>query len=230
MGNPEGERREGAGMRAFTVCTADQRSDEWRAARVGRLTGSVAADMLDILKDGKTPGHKRRDLLARLVCERLTGQPQEDGYVNAIMQRGIDLEPQAFGEYEALTGQIVERTGFLSHTALLVGCSLDGHVGDFEGIVELKCPKSSTHMRYWKCGGLPPEHRPQVLHNLWVSGAAWCDVVSYDDRFPPHLQLFRHRVERNEIEILAYEKCALKFLGEVEAEHQALLKLGTVAA
>lgn len=217
----------------FTIVTADQRSDEWRRARAGRLTGSVAADMLDVLKDGKTPGYKRRDLLARLVCERLTGESQEDGYVNAIMQRGIDLEPEARGEYEALTGLLVAETGFLAHLGLMVGCSLDGHIGEFEGILELKCPKAATHMRYWKAGGVPPEHRPQVIHNLWVSGAQWADVVSYDPRFPPHLRLFRIRVERTpevEIEIASYEKCALKFLAEVDAEVEALMKLGSVAA
>jgi hypothetical protein len=208
-------------MRNFTVLEAEQRSPEWFAARVGRLTGSVASDMLAALK-GNGEAYQRRDLRARLVCERLTGVPQEDGYVNAVMQRGIDKEPEARLAYEALTGELVEQTGFLTHTELMVGCSLDGHVGDFSGIVELKCPKSATHLSYLKAGCVPSHHLPQILHNLYVTGAEWCDFVSFDDRFPEGLQLFVHRVPRVELDILAYEKCALKFLSEVDIEVEQL--------
>jgi hypothetical protein len=185
--------------------------------------------MLDVLKDGKSPGYKRRDLLAQLVCERLTGQPQEDGYVNAVMQRGIDKEPDAFAAYEALTGNLVRRTGFLRHDALMVGCSLDGDVDDFTGIVELKCPKSATHLSYLKCKGVPPSHMPQILHNLWVSGAQWCDFASYDDRYPTELQLFCVRVQRNDFDIVAYSRSAEAFLREVDAEYELVRGLAVSA-
>lgn len=206
----------------FTIVDFEQRSTEWFAARVGRLTGSVAGDMLDVLKDGKTPGYKRRDLLARMICEQLTGVPQEDGYINATMQRGIDLEPDAFGAYEAQSGNLVRRTGFLRSDELMVGCSLDGDVEDFTGIVELKCPKSSTHLSYLKAGCVPDNHKPQILHNLWVTGAQWCDFVSYDDRFPEGLRLLVYRVPRVEVDVLAYAKTAEKFLAEVAVEVEAL--------
>lgn len=207
----------------FTIVEDEQRSAGWFAARVGRLTGSVAANMLDVLKDGKTPGYKRKDLLAKLVTERLTGLPQENGYTNDDMVRGIELEPAARAAYEAYSGNIVRQTGFLQHPELMAGCSLDGDVDDFTGIVELKCPKSSTHLGYLKSKGLPDNHRPQVLHNLWISGAQWCDFVSYDDRFPPHLHLSVVRVIRVEIDVLAYAKCAEKFLAEIDAEVAALV-------
>lgn len=218
-------------MRPFIICEAEQRSPEWFAARLGRLTGSRAADMLATIKNGEAAA--RRDYRAQLVVERLTGQPQEDGYVNAVMQRGIDLEPTAFAAYEAATGHLTRRTGFLAHTALMVGCSLDGDVDDFAGIVELKCPKSATHLKYLRSGGLPADHKPQILHNLWVTGAQWADFVSFDDRFPPPLQLFRVRVERTpalEIEIAAYATCAEKFLAEVDREYAEALTLGAVEA
>lgn len=212
----------------FTICTDEQRSASWFAARLGRLTGSVASDMLDVLKDGKTPGYKRKDLLARLICERLTGVSQDDGYVNAIMQWGIDHEDDAFDAYQAVTGNLVRRTGFLSHNERMAGCSLDGDVDTFTGIVELKCPKSSTHLGYLKAGKVPDNHRPQILHNLWISGAQWCDFVSYDPRFPESKQLFISRVPRVEIEVLAYEKVALKFLDEIDTEIEALMGVGAV--
>jgi hypothetical protein len=207
-------------VRRFTEIDAEQRTPAWFAARLGRLTGSRAADMLASIKTGEAAA--RRDYRLQLVCERLTGQLQEEPFVNAAMQRGIECEPLAFAAYEARTGQMVQRSGFLQHVEYLAGCSLDGHVGDFDGIVELKCPKSATHLRYLKSGELPTEHRPQILHNLWITGAAWCDFVSYDDRFPEHLSLFVVRVPRNEFDVNAYEKCALKFLDEVQAEVEAV--------
>lgn len=209
---------------SFRIVEAGQRSAEWFAARAGRLTGSCAKDMLAKVQSGEAAA--RRDLRTRLVVERLTGEPQEESaFVNAAMQRGIDKEPEAFAAYEAETGLVVRRTGFLAHTELMVGCSLDGDVDNFAGIIELKCPKSATHLGYLRAGGLPSPHRPQVLHNLWATGAQWCDFASYDDRFPPHLRLFRVRVERNEQDIAEYAAAATAFLAEVEREYQSLLAI-----
>lgn len=179
--------------------------------------------MLATIKSGEAAA--RRDLRTQIVVERLTGAPQEDGYINAVMQWGIDHEADAFAAYEAQSGNLVRRTGFLTHTDLMVGCSLDGDVEDFAGIVEIKCPKCATHYGYLKGGAVPANHLPQILHNLWVTGAAWCDFVSYDPRFPNEHQLFVVRVPRNEIEIVAYAKTAEKFLAEVDAECAAMSAL-----
>jgi len=89
----------------------------------------------------------------------------------------------------------------------------------------LKCPKSATHLNYIKARKVPSSHMPQVLHNLWVSGAQWCDFVSYDPRFPESHRLLVYRVPRVEIEVLAYEKVALKFLAEIDAEIEQLRSL-----
>jgi hypothetical protein len=212
-----GDEESGDGVsRQFDIINVPQRSPEWFQARVGRLTGSRASDMLASIKTGEAAA--RRDLRVQLVVERLTGVPQEDGYINGAMQRGIECEPLARAAYEARTGSMVQTTGFLAHTELLAGCSLDGQVDDFTGIVELKCPKSATHLRWLKAGEVPPEHRPQLLHHLWITGAQWADFLSFDDRFPAALQTFLIRLPRVEIEILAYEKTVLKFLVEVDAE------------
>lgn len=203
-------------MRRFTIVDEPQRSEGWHHARLGRLTGSVAADMLAKGRDGEAV--KRRDLKLRLVCERLTGQPQDDGYTNAAMQRGIDCEPLALAAYEAKSGHLVQSSGFLSSPDLMIGCSLDGHVGDFVGIVEAKCPKSSTHLRYLRTGGVPTDYLPQIRHNLFVTGAEWCDFVSWDDRFPAHLETFIARVFAADLDLADYEKKARAFLAEVDAE------------
>jgi len=206
--------------RAFTVVDAPQRSQEWFAARLGRLTGSRASDMLATIKSGEAAA--RRDLRLQLVCERLTGTVQEDGFVSPAMERGVVLEPAAFAAYEALTGNLAQRTGFLLWDDMPVGCSPDGYVDDYEGIVEFKCPKSATHLKYLRGGVVPADYLPQITHNLLVSGAQWCDFMSYDDRFPVHLQTFLVRVQRSDVDIVGYARKATAFLDEVAADVAAI--------
>ena len=202
----------------FTVIDAPQRSPEWYAARAGRLTGSRACDAVDFLKSGKESA-KRRDYRYQLLAERLSGRPEESSYMNAEMQRGIEKEPEARAAYCALKGCDVAQTGFLALNTLLAGCSLDGHVGNFDGIVEIKCPKTATHCRYLREGlAKDDDHMFQITHNLWITGAQWCDFVSFDDRLSENMRLYVKRVKRSEVDIFAYEKMALQFLEEVDRE------------
>lgn len=216
-------------MRPFTIVEAEQRSAAWFLARSGRLTGSVASDIAAFNKD-KTESAKRRDLRTRLALERLTGRPLEDDYENADMRRGRELEPEALAMYEAATGNLVQTTGFLSHTELMLGCSLDGHIGDFAGILELKAPRPANHLKYLRAGVLPSEHRYQIVHNLLVSGAAYADFCSYCPDFPEPLRLFRVRVERDEKEIASYLLLARMFLAEIDKELAEIEALAGVAA
>jgi len=215
--------------RHFTVCDAPQRSAEWFAARAGRLTGSVASEMMSTLKGGGEPAG-RRDLRTRLVLERLCGRSLEDDYQNADMKRGIELEPDALAAYEAATGTFVQLTGFLAHTELPMGCSLDAHLDDFQGIAEFKAPRAANHLKYLRAGGLPPEHRWQILHNLFITGAEWADFCSFCPDFPEPLRLFRVRVTRNEADINAYADKAKAFLDEVSAELESVRGLMAVPA
>ncbi len=211
--------------RQFTVVDAPQRSEQWFAARLGRLTGSRASDMLSTLKTGKGEAAGRRNLRVQLVLERVTGRSLEDGFQSKAMEQGIIREVDACAMYEALTGTFLHSTGFLAHNTLLAGCSLDGHVGDFEGIIEIKSPQPATHLDYLRSGQIPDNYYKQILHGLWMSGAPWCDWLSYNPDFPAHLQTKLVRVERNEAEIKAYELMVRMFLGEVEAEVTAIREM-----
>lgn len=215
-------------MKAFDILTADQRSPAWFHARAGRLTGSRAADMLATIKSGEAAA--RRDLRMQLVCERLTGQPQEEAFVNAAMQRGIDLEPKAFAAYEAITGTLAHTVGFLAHRDQLAGCSPDGQIDDFTGVLEVKCPKSATHLRYLQADTVPSDYLPQITHALWITGAAWCDFLSFDDRFPEPLQVFLKRIQRTDVDLPGYERKALAFLAEVDTAVQAIRTMANPAA
>lgn len=215
-----------------TILTCDQRSDEWHAARAGRFTGSCAADAMHTIKSGAF-GAGRKHLRTRLALERITGKPQERKFTTEAVQNGIDKEPLALARYEAETGEILTRVGFLSHNELMVGCSLDAAImsgGRIVGIVEGKAPESATHLDYLKPPNvIPSDYRWQCLHNIWVSGADWCDFISFDDRFPDDLQYLCVRFQPHPKEIEVYEVAALRFLAEVAEEVDEVNKLRKAA-
>lgn len=199
------------------IITADQRSPEWYAARLGRLTGSSAADAFATIKKGESAG--RRNLRIRLVLERLTGKSQETGFQSFDMERGIELEAEARGAYEAFTGILVETVGCVLHDTLMAGCSPDGLTD--EGLIEIKCPKAATHLDYVR-GGLPGDYLTQITHSLWLTGRVWGDFVSYHPEFPEHLRLKVTRIWADDIDLTAYELAVRLFLGEVDRECEAL--------
>ena len=209
---------------SFTIVNFPQRSQDWFLARLGRLTGSVAKDALATVKSGEAAA--RRDLRIRLALERITGQPETEGYVNADMQRGIDLEPKARMALEAEHGLVVEESGFIQHDELMVGCSLDGHVRAVtDTLVSLKCPKSATHFGYLRERDIPSTYVPQMLHECWVTGARSYVFASFDDRFPEPLRLMVVKREVSDKDVADYAEKAKSFLAEVDAEVAAIRRM-----
>lgn len=204
----------------FRVVDAPQRSPEWYAARLGRLTGSVAGEMLSRVKSGEAAG--RRNLRIRLVLERLTGRPQESDYVSPAMQAGLDREADAFGMFEALTGNVAVRTGFLAHTEYMAGCSLDGHLGNFDTLVSIKCRQPAAHLDFLRSGSIPAAAMAQIRHELWITGARAHEYFSWNPDFPPALQSRLVTVTRADAAVDEYETLALAFLKEVDTDLAAM--------
>ncbi len=193
----------------------EQGTESWLALRAGKFTGSRFGDLMAMTKSG--PSASRINLLTTLALERLTGQPEET-FQNDAMRRGTELEPLARGAYEAATGELVEQVAFLIHPALpFAGVSPDGLLGA-DGMLELKCPASQAkHLAALRSNAHAAEYRWQVQGQLFVSGRAYCDVVSYDPRFPEGLQLAICRVERDEAAIKALEQACITANAEVDA-------------
>ena len=190
----------------------EQGTEEWFAARVGKVTASRVADVLAKVKDGEAAG--RRNYRADLVVERLTGK-KTDGFTNAAMQWGVDTEPQARMAYEASTGNLVDLIGFVDHPSIdWFGCSPDGLVGD-DGLIEIKCPNTQTHLDYIEGDQPPKKYIAQMQAQMACTGRKWCDFVSFDPRLPDGLQIFITRLERDNKYILAMEDEVVKFLAEV---------------
>jgi hypothetical protein len=215
-------------MSRFTVIDCEQRDDAWFKARAGRLTGSVAADMMRKTKSGDWAA-SRKHLRMRLALERITGQPQERAFTTAAVAHGREKEPFAAARYEAEAGCILEPLGFLSMGPIMAGCSLDSFIHGRRGLVEIKCPESATHYEYLKTRQIVSDYRWQCIHNIWVTGAEFADFVSYDDRFPEDLQYMCVRLDRNEAEIKAYEAEVNRFLAEVAVEVNEIHKLRIAA-
>lgn len=207
----------------YTRIDCEQRSDVWYAARLGKLTGSVACDMMAKIKTGEAAA--RRHLRTRLALERLTKRSQESAFIGAAMQWGIDHEPQAIAEYEARTGTILEPVGFCDVPELWTGCSLDSFVSDGSGIVEVKCPESATHLEYLRTKRIPTDYYWQCLHNVWITGVEFCDFVSFDPRFEERLQFISMRFIPTAQELQAYDASARQFLAEVAVEVQSIKEL-----
>lgn len=192
-----------------------QRSAEWFQARVGFATGSHASDIMDFLKTGKE-GAGRRNYRAQIIAEILTGVAVTDGYVSPEMIWGNDNEPAARAAYEIEEGAMVQEIGFVAHPTIpRMGGSPDGLVGA-DGILETKCPKTATHLKWILEGIVPPEHEPQMSFYLAVTGRKWADFVSYDPRLPKALRMMTIRLERNEGRIAEIEEAVQNFNLEVE--------------
>lgn len=211
---------------AFDIIDCAQGSPEWLAARLGRVTGSVAECIMSApLKDGGEAAIKR-DLRMRLALERMTGQPQEEEFTgNKHTRWGHQWEPMARLAVEERTGLLFVESGFLADRDRMIGVSLDGHTVDFTTMLELKCPKSTTHVKYIQAGKIPAEYRWQIIHGMFVSGAERCIFASFDNRMPPGLDLFITTVAARDLPLEDYGKALDLFLASVSTLEQKLQSL-----
>lgn len=190
----------------------DQRTPEWFAARLGKATASRIADVMAKTKVGYAAS--RENYLMELALERITNT-QAPSFTNAAMQWGIDTEPAARAAYEAATGNFVTEVGMIDHPSIpMSGASPDGLVGD-DGLIEIKCPESKQHLKNLSTRTPDSKYIFQMQWQMACTGRKWCDFVSYDPRFPHHLQLLIVRIERDKDWIAEIEKEVLFFLNEV---------------
>lgn len=189
----------------------EQGSEAWMQLRSGKVTASKVSDVMSAIT---TAGY--RNYLADLVVERLTGNKTES-FTNAAMQWGVDQEPLARAEYEVKTGNFVDQIAFVDHPTIVnFGCSPDGLVGD-DGLIEIKCPNTATHIDYVMQDKVPTKYIPQIQCQLAVTGRKWCDFVSFDPRLPDGLQILIVRLERDDKYIEKLEARVVKFLDEVNS-------------
>jgi len=202
----------------------EQRTEEWFAARCGNVTASRVADVMARTRNGY--GASRKNYMAQIIVERLTGNPVET-YHNSAMQWGTDTEPMARIRYASELFCIVEEVGFIPHPIIQYsGASPDGLVDD-SGLVEIKCPNTSTHIDTLLNGTIADKYIKQMQWQMACTGREWCDFVSFDPRMPEHLQIWINRIKRDAELISEIESEVKSFLSEVDEKINALNKIGS---
>jgi len=191
-----------------------QGSAEWLAARAGSLGASQIGEALATTKSGW--GASRANIAAKLVTEQITGKPLET-FVNAAMQRGKDMEPEARNAYAFLKDCDVVEVGIVKHPTIGKShCSPDGLISA-DGLVELKCCGAARHIEI--LSGSPPEDKyvKQCLWQIACTGRDWCDLAYYNPDFPVEMQMHITRIQRDDEIISAMESEIVTFLDEIAA-------------
>jgi putative phage-type endonuclease len=205
----------------------EQRTPEWHSIRCGKVTASRIADLMARTQKGW--GASREAYLAQLVTERLTGAAPE-AYTNASMAWGVEQEASARDCYAFEKGLSVVEEGFVLHpTIAQAGASPDGLVGN-DGLVEIKCPNTATHIATLRGGAIPDKYIKQMQFQMACTERAWCDFVSYDPRLPIEMQLHVTRVPCDPEMIAQIEQAVTDFLVEVDAAVDELTSLYRKAA
>ena len=201
-----------------------QLDGNWWNDRLGKLTASRMEDAMSFLKQKydkeKNPlpreeSSARESLRYEVVAERITNT-FADKYTTSDMQWGVEQEAAAKERFETVTGLIVTDTPFIDHPTIpFCGCSPDGFVSD-GSLIEVKCPKTKTHMKYIANQEVPAEYKPQMTLQAAVTGkAVW--FVSYDPRMGEGKDLFIKKFKPTLEEIKVVEDAAEQFLAECEA-------------
>ena len=190
----------------------EQGTEAWHQMRLGKITASRIADVIAQIKTGEAAS--RADYRVELVCERLTGT-HADGYTNAHMERGTELEPIARAWYEVERATFVKQVAFVDHpTIAMSGASPDGIVDD--GLIEIKCPMAKTHVKYLLDDKVPAKYIPQMAWQMACTHSKWVDFVSFCPELPKDMQLFIKRYERDDAYIAELESKVVEFNNEVE--------------
>lgn len=196
-----------------------QQSEEWFSARLGKVTASRVVDVIAKTKSGFSAS--RANYMSELIVERLTGVKAE-GFTNGAMQWGTEKEPEARMAYSFRADVDVSEIGFVDHPTIpMSGASPDGVISA-DGLIEIKCPATATHVETILGGSVPAKYITQMQWQLSCTGRQWCDFASYDPRLPESMRLFVKRVQRDDALIADLEKQVSAFLEELDAKLCAL--------
>lgn len=183
-------------MRIFTDTELPQKTRRWFEMRRGRVCSSDVADFVDsdgCLKRGRSTtqpiGQAVRTYVAKLVAERVTGHMDISDFASQAMQYGAEHEAAARAALSLATDLDFEPVG-----GFLSGCgrwwsSSDGAAfyGDTEAVVavaETKIPLPKTQVAYLLDEQkLIDDYKPQLCHEILVSGAACGYLFSYGAGF-----------------------------------------------
>lgn len=195
------------------IIDCEQGSDEWFEARRGIPT---ASEFGTVMAKGRGGGESktRRTYMLKLLGERLTGE-REEGYTNANMERGHEMEQEAADAYAFMTDNQIETVGFMRNGEK--GASPDRIVTG-GGLLEIKTKVPHRHLDALLKDAVPSEHIPQIQGQIWIAEVDWCDFISYWPKLPPLIK----RVYRDDKYIKEMETKVTAFLDELHDIEEGL--------
>jgi predicted phage-related endonuclease len=100
------------------------------------------------------------------------------------MIHGTETEPEARRAYEFFVDCDVQQVGFVPHPTInMAGASPDGLVGD-DGLLELKCPNSATHIETLLSGEIPDKYIKQMQFQMACTGGPGATSQATTTAFP----------------------------------------------
>lgn len=203
------------------MTAAPQKTEAWLLDRLGHITGSRFHDVIAVGRNGK-PLEARETAITEVTLELITGRPGAM-WSSKATRWGHEHEPFARMAYEAKTRRMCQEVGFITHPRhLQVGASPDSLI-DSDGGWEAKCPITPTVHLKTLLHGMPGEHMAQVQGGMWVCDRQWWDFVSYHPAFPPEMQLYVQRIERDDKYISAMQEKVLDAVAEININVRELL-------
>lgn len=200
-------------MTNFKIVDVKQGSDEWLAQRLGKITASIASQI--ITGTGKLSA-SHESVINKAVAEKILGEPEES-FQSFYMERGAALEPDALAFVNFTYELNFEPVGFLE-VSEWVGCSPDALDLENKTGLELKCPAAHTMVKYLSEGKLPKEYFQQVQFSLMVTGFEKWHFCAYHPSFPA----FHCVVERDEEYIAKMEQFVSECAEKIEAKYNKL--------
>ena len=208
----------------------EQGTEEWATLHRGRLTASHASKLLT--PTGRISA-QRNAILAQVVAEVAGFEDTETTpFTSDWMQRGIDLEAEARDWYSFASGLDIRQAGFIE--GMYIGCSPDGiivgcgtnHLWDARDAaflipLEIKCPKPSTHIKWFIENELPPEHKAQVHMQMVMLDSPSAHFISYHPQMEPLIVI----VERDDF-TTALEVALDNFRNDVEVALKKIMDVG----
>ena len=164
----------------------EQRTPEWIEIKRGKMSASNAET---IIANGKG----LETYIYNLMAEYYSSAEKEN-YINADMQRGIDLEPEAKIEFQFYTGLDIKEVGCVELNDYILA-SPDGLIGD-DGLIEIKCPNDSIYFKLLLSNNIKPEYIAQMQMQMYVTDRQYCYFVSYNPNFEKSLYI--KKINRDE--------------------------------
>jgi len=217
------------------VHTMPQRSPEWFAMRLDKITGSEVGKF--VMNTDKKALDARQNLIDAKIGAVADGDDSPPNYEDFWMKRGTRLEAEALSAYESYTGYEVQQVGFVAHNTLPLGVSPDGLIAAKGALIdlnpdgtwklvklshglEMKCPSGKIQVKRLREKVCPEEYLPQIWLSMIVMDVPLWHFWSYHPTLPAfHIAVTRGEIPAN------FESGVLALVMEYQLQKEQLLQL-----